>query len=338
MKPITHNFHYFRKFKNNDFVFKNKVNFINQLILQYNNDLSSSKTLKRSERNLNNLKNRIKYAILDLNNIKLKNHRLKKQNKLNNKPIIKKKKKRILKVSKGYLCLKNGLAYEKKIYFILKDTWLDGKRFNTQKINEIAGSKSHNDLNCNFLKTKNLGIEIKIANTPDWMQCSIKKTQNGNWCGVTNSKIPEKSKLIFNKLLKKVKIFNNMTPPFFKQKITHSDWKLIKKETDNWNDQYLKIPNDIIKNIYREKECYYIQISDYGLYHLGNDICNFNVPEFLIEQQLRIRTKIHTKENQQGYCNLSVIASCQPINIRKLKKSNYSLDDIKLLPINLIYH
>jgi hypothetical protein len=85
------------------------------------------------------------------------------------------------------------------------------------------------------------------------------------------------------------------------------------------------------------KECQYIQISDYGLYHLGNDVCNFNVPEFIIEQQLRIRTKIHSSKNKNGFCSISVIASCQPIDIKKLDKSPYSLDSIDMLPPNLLY-
>jgi len=63
----------------------------------------------------------------------------------------------------------------------------------------------------------------------------------------------------------------------------------------------------------------------------------FNVPEFICEQQLRIRTKIHKRNDSNGYCKLSVTVSCQPKNIKKLIDSNFSLDDISKLPINLIY-
>jgi hypothetical protein len=66
-------------------------------------------------------------------------------------------------------------------------------------------------------------------------------------------------------------------------------------------------------------------------------ICNFNVPEFIIDQQLRIRTKVHSSKNKNGYCDISVIASCQPIDIKKLKKSSYSLDMIDNLPRVLNY-
>lgn len=81
-----------------------------------------------------------------------------------------------------------------------------------------------------------------------------------------------------------------------------------------------------------------MQISDgKGLYHLGNDICNFNVPIFELEQKLRIRIKIHKKKNKEGFCVISVMMSCKPINIRKLKNSDYSLDNINKLPPNLFF-
>lgn len=118
--------------------------------------------------------------------------------------------------------------------------------------------------------------------------------------------------------------------------ITHKEWLQIKKETNDFNDFYIDCSNDTIKKLYSEKGCFYIQISDKGLYNLGNDICNFNVPEFICEQQLRVRTKIHTKSNSKGFCKLSVTISCKPKNINHLPKSKYSLDDSIKLPDNLI--
>lgn len=104
------------------------------------------------------------------------------------------------------------------------------------------------------------------------------------------------------------------------------------------NDVYIDIPNDTIKKLYSMKRCQYIQISnDYGLYHLGEDVCNFDVPEFIIEQQIRIRTKIHTKKDKNGFCNMSIIAACQPKNIKLLEKSKYTLDNKNNIPKNLIY-
>ena len=119
--------------------------------------------------------------------------------------------------------------------------------------------------------------------------------------------------------------------------ITHQDWLQIKKNTNDFNDFYLDCPNDTIKKLYSEKGCFYIQISNIGLYHLGNDICGFNVPEFTCEQQLRVRTKIHTTKNSKGFCKLSVTISCQPKTVKNIIKSIYSLDNISRLPKNLLY-
>jgi hypothetical protein len=71
---------------------------------------------------------------------------------------------------------------------------------------------------------------------------------------------------------------------------------------------------------------------------LGNNPCDFDIPLFNIEQQIRIRTKIHTKKNKNGYCKLSVTIACQPKNIKNLIPSKYSLDDINKLPPPLIYN
>jgi hypothetical protein len=131
------------------------------------------------------------------------------------------------------------------------------------------------------------------------------------------------------------KLFTVFIPPFIERKLTYSEWLKIKKSSDVWNDHYIDIPNDTIKKIYRAKECYYIQISNYGLYHLGDDIFNFKVPEFIIEQQIRIRIKVHNTSKK--YCSLSVTAACQPKKIKSIIKSPYSIDDMNTLPKELIY-
>lgn len=237
---------------------------------------------------------------------------------------------------KGSLCSINGNNYEKQIYNIIKCCELNGNKFNSQSINDLGGSKSINDLQCNYLTNCDIGIEVKKCNTPDWMQCSIKNI-NGKWKVSENGKIPKNCSVIFENLIDKINLYNNQIPPFFTNKITHSQWLTIKKNTNQWNDVYFDIPNDTIKQLYSIKGCNYIQISDYGLYHTGNDICKFNVPEFIIDQQMRIRTKIHRKINSHGFCDMSIIVACKPKNIKLLQKSKYSLDNINKLPSNLLY-
>ena len=46
-------------------------------------------------------------------------------------------------------------------------------------------------------------------------------------------------------------------------------------------------------------------------------------PEFTCEQELRIRTKIHSTKNSKGFCSLSVTAACKPKNINNIKKKQF---------------
>lgn len=243
-----------------------------------------------------------------------------------------------LKYKKGSQCSVEGKKYEKVIYNIVKKCTLNKIKFNTQKENELGGCNNKNDIECNYKGERNIPIEIKKSKSPDWMQCSINYDKKENrWIGSAKNKIPDKSKKIFENLLSNKTIFNGKIPPFQEKNITHKEWLEIKKNCNDFDDIYISCSNDIIKKLYREKGCYYIQISEKGLYHLGEDICNFKVPEFLCEQQLRIRTKIHTRENNKGFCNLSITLACQPKNIKNLIESPFSLDDVKKLPKNLIY-
>ena len=234
-------------------------------------------------------------------------------------------------------CSKYGKKYESQIYNIVKKCKLNGINFNTQDEKELGGCGSKNDIECNMNSQRDIPIEIKKMKTPDWMQCSL-KYENNRWIGSLKNKIPEKSKKIFEEIISNIQLFNNQIPPFMVKNITHKEWVKIKHETTDFNDTYIDCPSDTIKKLYTEKGCAYIQISNKGLYHIGNDLCMFNVPEFICEQQLRIRTKIHKRNDSNGYCKLSVTVSCQPKNIKKLIDSNFSLDDISKLPINLIYN
>lgn len=240
---------------------------------------------------------------------------------------------------RGSNCSKKGREYEEKIYDIVKCCAINNKPFNMQNISDLGGCSALNDLICIF-NENDVPIEIKKCNTPDWMQCSLKyDNQNKKWYGTRNGKIPEKSRELFDSIINGYELFNGVIPPFLlNNKITHSEWLKIKKQNDNFKDHYINCPNDTIKKLYLEKGCKYIQISAKGLYHLGEDICNFGAPEFLCEQQIRIRIKVHNTANKNGYCNLSVTCACQPKNIENLENSKYSLDDIKKLPEKLKYN
>lgn len=246
---------------------------------------------------------------------------------------------KFLKKPKGYKCSVNGKIYENIIYNIVKKCSINGKQFNTQTKEELAGSSNKIDIECNFRGNKNIGIEVKKSKTPDWMQCSIKFDQQKNSWKVSKGKISQNCLLIFTDLINNINIYNGDVPPFMEKNITHDEWLSIKMKTTKWDDNYIDISSNTISKLYKSKGCTYIQISDgYGLYHLGEDICNFGVPLFNIEQQLRIRTKIHSRKTAKGFCSLSVTASCKPKNIKDLIPSKYSLDDKNRLPPILLWY
>jgi hypothetical protein len=235
----------------------------------------------------------------------------------------------------------SGKKYEIKVYRIVKKCTLNNQLFNTQEETELGCYNSNNienDIVCNFQHEKDLAIEIKKESTPDWMQCSLHYDEKiGRWIGSKNSKIPEKCKKIYEEFLIGKELFGGNIPPFFKKKLTYDEWLFIKNSCNHYRDIYIDCPNTIIKQLYQEKGCKYIQISKKGLYHLGEDICHFDVPEFICDQQLRIRIKTHQKKDRKGKCQLSVIISCLPKNIKQLEKSKYSFDTIHRLPSNLVY-
>jgi len=243
-------------------------------------------------------------------------------------------------IKRGAGCSKEGTKYEHIIYEIVKHCSFQNSStsFNTQEACELGGCHSRNDIVCNYAKEKDVPIEIKKKNTPDWMQCSLQyDSVLQRWIGSPKNKIPDKAKQIIEELLLNVTLFNGKIPPFLLRNMTHPEWIQLKKETTDFHDTYIPCPNTMIKRLYQEKGCCYIQISEKGLYHLGNDICHFQVPEFICEQQWRVRTKIHTTKNSKGFCKLSVTIACQPKNISELPTSPYSLDKVERLPTQLIF-
>jgi hypothetical protein len=227
-----------------------------------------------------------------------------------------------------------GKKYELQIHNVLKHTSILGKPFHIQRETDLGGCSSKNDITCQYNDNK-IGIEAKKCGTPDWMQCTIKYHLVQKKWYLDKGKIPDMCKNIFNTLLSDITIFHNHKPPFIEKQMTHEEWLEVKSKSSVFNDMYIDIPNDTISKLYKAKGCHYIQISDYGLYHLGEDICDFGVPEFIVDQQIRIRVKVHSRKNTKGFCDLSVTASCQPKQIKQLTRSKYSLDHVNTLPVGL---
>lgn len=212
-------------------------------------------------------------------------------------------------IKKGSNCSKSGKKYENEVYTIIKNSPF--------VIGQGGGSSHAPDINC----VDDKSIEVKKASAPDWGQ-TVLKWKNDSWFS--------KSEL-FNKYLNKL---NMKHPPFLQNNMIYEEWLKIKSE---YKDEYIDIDDNAINEYYRKKGTYYIQISDgYGLYHLGDDVFNLGVPKFEIKQRMRVRVKVHSRSNNNGYAKLSVTGALQPINLNQLMKSPYSLDNMDKLPPNLL--
>lgn len=212
-------------------------------------------------------------------------------------------------IKKGSNCSKSGKKYENEVYTIIKNSPF--------VIGQGGGSSHAPDINC----VDDKSIEVKKASAPDWGQ-TVLKWKNDSWFS--------KSEL-FNKYLNKL---NMKHPPFLQNNMIYEEWLKIKSE---YKDEYIDIDDNAINEYYRKKGTYYIQISDgYGLYHLGDDVFNLGVPKFEIKQRMRVRVKVHSRSNNNGYAKLSVTGALQPINLNQLMKSPYSLDNMDKLPSNLL--
>ena len=247
---------------------------------------------------------------------------------------------------KGRNSHNSGKQYEIDILNILTKTYFNGNLFNIQTKSEIG--KSDNDLKCNYKKIRDLSIEIKKQKASDWVQCTLQYDQKDKiWKVSRKSRLPLECISIFEDFIanhvKNEDIFHGDVPPFQFQNIMHDDWLKLKESNKNFKDQYFRkdVPYNIISTLYSAKGCHYIQISNFGLYHLEKgDTLNLGVPPFRIKSKLRLRVKVHEKKKgPNGTAILNATLSFMPekLSPKILTPSKYSLDDPEKLPPLLVY-
>ena len=243
------------------------------------------------------------------------------------------------KKSRGANAVKSGNLYEKEVWNIVSNcsyTYNNMKlSFNKQLETDLGGSSAKHDLLCSFFgQDNNVEIEVKRKTTPDWMQCCLYYNESTKrWQPKrTNNKIPNAAIDLYEELLETYQMENNIFNGRIlnlKEDRTMERWKEEKKD---FKDIYFEIPNDFIAKLYSSKQCKYIQVSEFGLYHVGEeDFCHFNTPRFITPSLGRIRVKYH-RVKKDGNLSLSVVISACPNRIVLLKKSNISLDSIIRLP------
>jgi hypothetical protein len=254
-----------------------------------------------------------------------------------NMPKRKRKSPKVTDGNAGAGCSVSGKNYEIKIAktcTAVRSPYMESA-FNTQELNTLGGSGADIDIKLNWRSEGDIGVEAKRP-TPDWMQMKLYKNKEGAWVGVGAGKIPPVSKTVFETIIGAANLFGGKTPTFLDHPVTHAEWTAIKKETPEFKDTYISCGNNTISQLYKAKGCQYIQVDGKGLYHTGEDTCEFGVPYFECPQQIRIRLKVHTRSNKKGYMCLSVMAAAQPVKLKNLTASKYSLDTAAKLPPSLL--
>jgi len=247
-----------------------------------------------------------------------------------------------IKISNGAKAVNNGKKYEKDVYCVVKDTYINDKKFNIQNENELGGNSYRPDMKCIY---NNLDIikELKNDVNAEFIQVDVIKEET--WISKNKSKHPlSVYKRYEDEINLQDNLFYGILPPLNKTRKEFDEWETVQSKLKQKDEKYknkkriskeyswISKDKHFIKLNYKDKGCHYIQIKDYGLYHLGEDICNFNVPEFNPES---VKIRLRCKRRQGKNCvPSSITVSSYPY---KLEKSNYSLDTIEKLPLNLIY-
>ena len=232
--------------------------------------------------------------------------------------------------NRGASCSINGKQYERLINDVCAHCTSPhtGKPLSTSLSHLLGGCSERYDLQLNWKRDNDINIEIKRSTAPDWIQARLCMDAHTNqWCmkGTGSSVV---ARPIIDNILKNAHIYEK-APPFLSNdknvSMTYDQWNMIKH---NFPDVYISCPDDAIARAYQAKGVHYIQLEHHGLYHTGEDVCNFGVPLFACHQRLRIRCKRHGLRCKitGKYIPTSVTAAFRPI-FKTLVKSPISMDN-----------
>jgi len=138
---------------------------------------------------------------------------------------------------------------------------------------------------------------------------------------------------LFQECIAHTQLFGGNIPPFLTKKIVFHEWDTV---ADVFQDEQYTAPPESISKYYSQKGNSYIQIKGLGLYHTGEDVCEFGVPFFVCQTRLRVRCKRHgikcpiTKKDIPTSVMTSFWVSKPP------SPSPYSLDDVSRFPPSLV--
>jgi hypothetical protein len=180
------------------------------------------------------------------------------------------------KVSRGKNCFSSGKAYQHHIYETLSSITMG-------RVIEVDGAKSGPDIVL-YVKDQYIGLEVK--NKGGFEGGSAKMTYQGD-------RLRFGEDTIHRQLLGDQVIYEGRNLPYYEGKTGSTDYDEVKHIFDKEISK--EVSNDTMAMYYKKTGVHYIQIEGYGLYHTGYDVLQLQVPFFMCEQRLRIRTSKHKK-------------------------------------------
>jgi len=184
-----------------------------------------------------------------------------------------------------------GDAYEEKIFNICKQKKI------IKPGSSRAGAGSGADLVI-FRKGNEINIEVKFIKSSlkdaDWGQKYLDYRERDGWFWSNPDKVTN--------LYDAINLIS-FIPIFRPKNINHNDdenWiearkQIISQEDKNFDLNSFKgnIPceNDILFQYYAQKNCFYLQLKNYGLFHLLEDKFDIGTPQFDGEMNIRFRAK-----------------------------------------------
>jgi hypothetical protein len=147
-----------------------------------------------------------------------------------------------------------------------------------------AGAEESIDITFHF-RGDSYGLEAKTLNASEGGQRKFYLKE-----GVLELPNDDRTRIHRALLPPDFKLWEGRVPSFVKGDRTQETWN---KEAASFRDVYVNADNTAVAKFYKEKGTHYIQIEGKGLYHTGEDPCNFGVPLFSCSTRLRIRCKRH---------------------------------------------
>ena len=229
----------------------------------------------------------------------------------------------------GARCIQSGRAYETVVANRLsRMAWQnlnpEDHPIPLEVCEQTAGSGHGNDVSFAY-RGRVIGVEVKTKGAMEAGQraMSLVRTEQGDHRLILPD-IPENA--VHRRVLPTNFVpFEGRIPSF---KLADKSLETWGKEKPLFKSHYMRLPQSTaIAEYYAQKGSSYIQLQGHGLYHTGEDPCNFGVPMLCCSLRVRVRCKQHGSSPVPGSVQVS-------LNLIKgtIPSTPYCLEDPQRLP------